>query len=70
MDRLAFCMNVTRSGVLANMVARFVTATEATKQGRASEKALAEYLTECRKAVNKGGVRGAYEKRAELSHSQ
>ncbi|MEP6821385.1 MAG: hypothetical protein ABI946_03450 [Chthoniobacterales bacterium] len=55
-DRLAFCMHLTRSGILANVVAQFVMATEGTKQGRAAEKALAAYLGECRKAVTKRGA--------------
>ena len=54
-DRLAFCMNLTRSGILANVVAQFVTATEQTKKGRAAEKTLGAYLNECRKAVAKRG---------------
>jgi hypothetical protein len=56
-DRLAFCMQLTRSGVLANVVAHFVTATEGTRRGRAAEKALTAYLSECRKVV---GERGAF----------
>jgi len=54
-DRLAFCMDLTRSGILANVVAQFVAATEGTKGGRAAEKALAAYLSECRQAVKKRG---------------
>ncbi len=55
-DRLAFCMHLTRSGILANVVTQFVTATAGTKQGRAAEKALAAYSAECRKAVIKRGA--------------
>ncbi len=55
-DRVAFCMHLTRSGILANVVARFVDATEQSKQGRAAEKALATYLKECRKAVANRGA--------------
>ena len=54
-DRLAFCMHLTRSGILANIVAQFVAAAEGSKEGRAAEKALAAYLNECRKAVKKRG---------------
>ena len=54
-DRVAFCMDLTRSGILANVVAQFVAATEGTKHGRAAEKALRGYLSECRKAVKKRG---------------
>lgn len=55
-DRLAFCMHLTRSGILATVVEQFVTATEDTKTGRAAEKALTAYLKECRKAVLKRGA--------------
>jgi hypothetical protein len=54
-DRLAFCMHLTRSGVLANVVSQFVIATEESKKGRAAEKALTAYLRECRKAVGNRG---------------
>ena len=36
-DRLAFCMNITRSGLLAKIVAEFVTAGAGSKQGREAE---------------------------------
>lgn len=55
-DRVAFCMQLTRSGVLANVVAQFVTATETSKQGCAAEKGLSAYVKECRKAVSKRGA--------------
>jgi hypothetical protein len=55
LDRLAFCMNLTRSGLLANVVANFVEATEGTKSGRDAAKRLQEYLIECRNAVSKRG---------------
>jgi hypothetical protein len=54
-DRLAFCMNITRSGLLAKIVAEFVTAAAGSKQGREAEKKLMAYLAECRKAVKKRG---------------
>ena len=54
-DRLAFCMHLTRSGILAGVVVQFVAAAQDTKDGRAAEKALAAYLSECRKAVKKRG---------------
>jgi hypothetical protein len=54
-DRLAFCMNITRSGLLAKIVAEFVTASAGSKQGREAEKQLAAYLTECREAIKKRG---------------
>jgi len=55
-DRLAFCMNLTRSGILAKIVADFVRATETSKDGRNAEKQLAVYLTQCRTAVKKRGT--------------
>lgn len=54
-DRLAFCMNITRSGILANVVATFVAAAGGLKQGREAETQLLSYLAECRKAVKKRG---------------
>ena len=54
-DRLAFCMNITRSGLLAKIVADFVTAAEGSRQGREAERKLAAYLTECREARKKRG---------------
>src|SRR5438552_2580166 len=55
-DRLAFCMHLTRSGILANIVAEFVAAAEEGKKARAAEKTLTAYLNECRKAVKKRGA--------------
>jgi hypothetical protein len=54
-DRLAFCVNLTRSGLLANIVAPFVGAVEEGKEGKTSEKKLVAYLRECRRAVVKRG---------------
>jgi hypothetical protein len=54
-DRLAFCMNITRSGILANIVADFVMAAGGLKQGRAAEKRLTTYLAACREAVKQRG---------------
>ena len=55
-DRLAFCLHLTRSGVLARIVTEFVTAAEDSKAGRNAEKQLAAYLAECREAVKKRGT--------------
>jgi hypothetical protein len=55
-DRLAFCVNLTRSGLLANIVAPFVVATEGGKDGKAAEKGLVAYLAECRRAVVQRGA--------------
>ena len=54
-DRLAFCMNITRSGLLARIVAEFVMAAAGSKQGREAEKKLMAYLAECREAFKKRG---------------
>jgi len=54
-DRLAFCMNLTRSGVLANVIAQFVAATGDEKAAKAAERALIDYLDECRQAVKARG---------------
>lgn len=54
-DRLAFCMNLTRSGVLANVIAQFVAATGDKKAAKAAENALTKYMEECRQAVKARG---------------
>jgi hypothetical protein len=56
LDRLAFCINLTRSGLLAKVVAQFIAATEDTKQGREAAKGLRGYLAECAAAVKKRGT--------------
>ena len=55
LDRLAFCGQITRSGILAKIVADFVMAAGGSKQGREAEKRLMAYLAECRKSVKKRG---------------
>jgi hypothetical protein len=54
-DRLALCMNITRSGLLADIVADFVFAADGTKQSRQAEKRLLARLLECRKGVKNNG---------------
>jgi hypothetical protein len=54
-DRLALCMSITRSGLLADIVADFVFAAEGTKQAREAEKRLLARLRECRKGIKKNG---------------
>jgi len=54
-DRLGLCMNITRSGILANIVAEFVAAAGGGRKGRGAEKRVLAYLGECRKAVKKRG---------------
>lgn len=55
-DRVAFCMHLTRSGILANVVALFVGAAGSGTAGKKSERQLNDYLAECRKAVKKRGA--------------
>ena len=55
LDRLAFCEQITRSGILARMVVDFVMAAGGSKQGREAEKRLLAYLAECRKSFKKRG---------------
>jgi hypothetical protein len=55
-DRVAFCMHLTRSGILANAVSMFVGAATTGRAAKKSEKQLHDYLTECRKAVKKRGA--------------
>jgi len=55
-DRLAFCVHLTRSGILAKIVTNFVAATENSRSGRTAEEELAAYLAECRGAVKKRGA--------------
>jgi hypothetical protein len=55
-DRVAFCMHLTRSGVLANVAAMFVSAAGSGTTAKKSEQKLRDYLTECRKAVKKRGA--------------
>jgi len=55
LDRLAFCEQITRSGMLAKIAADFVMAAGGSKQGREAEKRLLSYLAECRKSFKKRG---------------
>jgi hypothetical protein len=55
-DRVAFCMHLTRSGILANVAAMFINAAGSGATAKKSEKQLREYLTECRKAIRKRGA--------------
>jgi hypothetical protein len=55
-DRLAFCLNITRSGLLAKVVAEFVAASSGSKAGREAEKRLRAYLEDCRMAFKKRGA--------------
>ena len=57
-DRLAFCVNLTRSAVLAKIVEAFATAAEPGKGGKKAERDLLDYLGVCREAVKKRGELG------------
>ena len=48
-DRLAFCLNLTRSGELATIVARFLDASGEPEKAKGAEKDLRAYLAHCRK---------------------
>ena len=56
LDRLAFCLNLTRSGVLANIVVEFVTAAQGGKEGKTARDKLWAYLRDCEKAEEKRGA--------------
>ena len=58
-DRLAYCMNITRSGLLAAIAADFVEAANGGRNGGLAERKLAAYLEECRKSVKKRGEEAA-----------
>jgi hypothetical protein len=55
-DRLAFCMHLTRSGILARIITKFLTATENSKAARIAEKELSAYLADCRLGVKQRGA--------------
>ena len=58
-DRLAYCMNITRSGLLAAIAADFVEAAKGGWDGGKAEKRLVAYLAECRKSVKRRGEQAA-----------
>jgi len=55
-DRVAFCVHLTRSGLLAKIVAPFIAATENGKEAKEAEKQLAAHLKECRAAIAQRGA--------------
>ena len=55
-DHLAFCVHLTRSGLLARIVTKFLAATEDSKAARIAEKKMAAYLNECRQSIKKRGA--------------
>jgi len=58
-DRLAYCMNITRSGLLAMIAADFVEAAKGSREGVKAEARLQAYLAECRKSLKKRGEEAA-----------
>ena len=58
-DRLAYCMNITRSGLLAAIAAEFVEAANGGRDGGQAERKLTAYLEACRKSVKKRGEEAA-----------
>lgn len=54
-DWLAACMNITRSGMLARIVAEFVAAAKDPKVEQEAQAGLLAYLSGCRNAVNRRG---------------
>ena len=59
LDRLAFCEQITRSGILAKIAADFVVAADGSKSGREAEKRLLAYLAQCRQSFKKRGKQAA-----------
>ena len=58
-DSLAYCMNITRSGLLAAIAADFVEASKGGWDGGKAERRLLAYLAECRKGFKKRGAEAA-----------
>ena len=54
-DRTAFCLNLTRSGFLAKIVATFVDASTGSEKAEAAEMELRSYLDHCRNEVKRRG---------------
>ncbi len=54
-----FCLNLTRSGVLAKIVATFVDASGETEKAKEAEKELRAYLAHCRKELKMRGALAA-----------
>ena len=58
-DRLAYCMNITRSGLLAAIAVDFVESAKGSNEAAAAKKKLLAYLEECRESVKKRGEEAA-----------
>src|ERR1035441_820648 len=58
-DRLAYCMNITRSGLLAAIASEFVEAAKGSKDGVEAEKQLVAHLAKCRGSLKKRGEEAA-----------
>lgn len=55
LDRVAFCLNLTRSGLLASVVAPFIEAVNGGKNGEGAKQSLDAFLEVCRKAMKERG---------------
>lgn len=55
-DRLALCLNITRSGLLAKIVVSFVEAAEGRNEANPSTDHLTAFLDECRSATEERGT--------------
>lgn len=58
-DRLAYCMNITRSGLVSSIMADYLEATKDSKAGRAAEKRLLASLEGCRDSLKQRGEEAA-----------
>lgn len=58
-DRLAFCLNLTRSGFLAKVVVAFVDAAGDADKAKEAEQELRSYFGHCRKEAKKRGALAA-----------
>jgi len=55
LDRLAYCLNLTRTGLLANIVAPFIASAKGGRAGNISKQDLDAYLSLCRTATKERG---------------
>ncbi|HEX5400146.1 MAG TPA: hypothetical protein VFY06_13960 [Verrucomicrobiae bacterium] len=58
-DRLAYCVNITRSGLLSKIAADFVEAAKGGRDGAKAQAQLLAYLDECQKSLKKRGEEAA-----------
>ena len=68
-DRVAFSLNITRSGLLAKMVTSFIGAAQGGETAQIAEDTLAELLTEAKNAVKvRGSASIEFSKNKEEEH--